>query len=294
MPDSDAITVQRRELGQHLAAARKAAGLSQRELARRIGYARSTLSTVESGAQRAGRPFWEACDRVLRTQGTFADGYELLRSARAAAQRDAARSPEAEPTHLGLRAAVLADAVPAYEAMGWPVVTGGGRAELETGTAVDALEVPRAAGLIAACWWRHANMPMDPTQSLPGPPHAQHALVAIMCADRYFFLTRAGCYPWSGQDAGPGQAPTGYGLLIRWHSAGSRIPAPPSVGSGGHPAAWAHLPAWDIELACPVTLLGLLARAVAMTRTPGALELPGDVRAVPAIGTAPAASEPTG
>lgn len=89
----DEIAGQRRELGRRLAAARNAARYTQRDFARRIGYARSTLSTVESGVQRAGRSFWEACDRVLRTPGTFADGYDLLRAAQAAARRDARARP---------------------------------------------------------------------------------------------------------------------------------------------------------------------------------------------------------
>lgn len=174
--------------------------------------------------------------------------------------------------------------------MGWPIVVSDGRAELETGTVLDALEVPRAAGVLAACWWRHGGTPVNPAQGLPGLPDPRRALAVITCAGSYFFLTRAGCCPWDGQDARPGQPSAGHELLIHWHSAGSSVPAPPSADSGGHPAAWAHLPAWDIELACPVALLGPLARAVAMTRTPEALELPDGVRAVPATGPVASAS----
>jgi anti-sigma regulatory factor (Ser/Thr protein kinase)/transcriptional regulator with XRE-family HTH domain len=287
MAEPDPIAGQRRELGRRLAAARKAAGYSQRVFAGRIGYARSTLSTVESGVQRAGRSFWEACDRALRTAGTFADGYDLLRAAQADARCDAALGPGAESAHPGLRAAVLADAEPAYRAMGWPLVISDGRAELETGTVLDVLEVPQAAGALAACWWRHGGMPADPAHSLPSLPDPRRSLVAITCASRYFFLTMAGCCPLHGQDADPGQPPAGHDLLIRWHSAGSRIPAPPSADSAGQQAAWAHLPAWDIELACPVVLLSLLARAVAMTRSRRTVELPDGVRAILATSPGP-------
>ena len=91
MSDSAAVRELRRQLGRQLAAARKAAGYGQRDFARRISYARSTLSTVESGIQRAGRAFWEACDEVLGTSGQLALGYDQIRAQQAAERQTPAR-----------------------------------------------------------------------------------------------------------------------------------------------------------------------------------------------------------
>lgn len=68
---------QRRELGQELKAARQAAGLSQRELAHKIGYTRSGVSSAESGGY-ASRCFFESCDEVLNTAGTLAAKYDAM------------------------------------------------------------------------------------------------------------------------------------------------------------------------------------------------------------------------
>jgi transcriptional regulator with XRE-family HTH domain len=59
----------RRELGRNLRSARTAAGYSQMQLARKIGYARSTVSTVESGCQNPSRQFWQRCENVLGSAG---------------------------------------------------------------------------------------------------------------------------------------------------------------------------------------------------------------------------------
>ena len=95
MSESEAVRALRRQLGRQLATARKDAGYVQREFARRISYARSTPSTVESGVQRAGRVFWETCDEVLRTGGKFAEGYDRIRTQQAADRRDVARRASA-------------------------------------------------------------------------------------------------------------------------------------------------------------------------------------------------------
>jgi DNA-binding XRE family transcriptional regulator len=147
--DSAAVRALRRELGRRLAAARKDAGYAQRDLARRISYARSTLSTVESGIQRAGRAFWEACDD--------------------------APAPVPGQQREGLRAAALPEALRAYRALGWPVVSDGSVAELVTGTVLDALQVPQAAGILAACWWQATGGsrpdpgPASAARSAPSP-----------------------------------------------------------------------------------------------------------------------------
>jgi len=283
--EPDAIRVLRRELGRQLAVARAAAGYTQGGFAQRISYARSTISTVESGVQRAGRSFWDACDRALRTGGTFARGYERIRAERAAVRQAVFDlSLTAGSPAESLRAATVADALIAFEALGWPTASQGGMAELVTGTVLDALEVPQAAGELAACWWRCTGGAADQVRGLPELPDPARALAAIACAGRFFFLVAAGSCPWSGNDVAARPARAYDAPLIGWHSTGSRIPAPPSAGSGGHPAAWAHLPSGEIDLACPIFLLDLLARAVAATRHPRAIALPGGVLAVPAAG----------
>jgi DNA-binding XRE family transcriptional regulator len=67
----------RRVLGQRLKAARNAAGLSQQQLARAVGYTRSGVSSAESGGY-AARHFYALCDDVLKTSGTLAAGYDAM------------------------------------------------------------------------------------------------------------------------------------------------------------------------------------------------------------------------
>ena len=63
MIDPTRITAARRALGRQLAASRKAAGLSQHQLAPRVHYGRSTIANVEVGRQNVPREFWEHCVR---------------------------------------------------------------------------------------------------------------------------------------------------------------------------------------------------------------------------------------
>jgi Helix-turn-helix domain len=284
--ESDVIRTLRRELGRQLAAARKDAGYAQREFAQRIHYARSTLSTVESGVQRAGRAFWDACDSVLGTGGQFARGFDQIRETQAA-EREDAQGPSAPrghfpPTssHQGLLAPTLAAALPAYQALGWPVAAEGHVAELETGTVLDALEVPRPAGILAACWWQSTGGGADPIRGLPALPHPRRSLAAIACEDQFFFLTAGGSYPWADRPIVADATDPADGPIVRWHS-GTSIPAPPGRCREGQYAAWAYLPTEEIQLASPVILLDLLAKAIAATRhAKGALNLPGGVLAV--------------
>lgn len=51
-------------LGRQLAASRRAAGLSQEQLAGLAAYSRSTVANVETGRQHVGREFWVQCDRA--------------------------------------------------------------------------------------------------------------------------------------------------------------------------------------------------------------------------------------
>ena len=63
------IESRRIALGRRLAAMRKAAGLTQSQLAALVSYDRSTVANVEVGRQHAVEVFWQGCDRVLCAQG---------------------------------------------------------------------------------------------------------------------------------------------------------------------------------------------------------------------------------
>jgi len=284
MSDSDAVKHLRRQLGRRLAAARKDAGYGQREFASRISYARSTLSTVESGIQRAGRGFWQSCDRALRTGREFEAGYDRIR-AQQAAEELTGPPPAPVQERDRLPAATLDEALRAYQALGWTVATDAGTAALVTGTTLDGLEVPRAAGILAASWWQATAGTADQVRGLPALPDPRQALAMIACADRCYFLVAAGAFPWPCLPVSRAPGAAGRPGVI-WHSCGSKIPAPPGTGPGGEPVTWAWQPSGRVRLASPVMLLDLLAKAVAATRQqPAALSLPGDVCVVPVLGT---------
>jgi transcriptional regulator with XRE-family HTH domain len=280
--EPDAIRALRRQLGRRLAEQRKNAGYAQREFARRISYARSTLSTVESGVQRAGRTFWQACDHVLATGGQFEQGYDQILAQQAAERHDThARAHAPADADRGLRAAAPGEALRAYWALGWPTVADGDVIELVTGTVLDALAVPRTAGTLAASWWQGTGGTVDQIRGLPALPNPGQALAVITCAGQSFFLTAAGSFPWASQDHADIPR-TASAPLIDWHSAGSRIPAPPGTDRNGEQATWAHLPSGRIQLPAPVMLLDLLAKAMAATsRGTQILVLSSGVRAVP-------------
>jgi hypothetical protein len=279
--ESEAVRGLRRQLGQRLAAARKDAGLKQREFAQRISYSRSTLSTIESGVQRGGRAFWQACDRVLGTSRQFEQGYDRIHAQQVADRAD--RPPSSAGIESpGVRAGTAAEAEVVYRALGWRIEVDGKVAQLVTGTALDALEVPRAAGLLAASWWQGTNGSADPIRGLPALPDPQEALAVISCGQRCFFLAAAGSFVWAGLPVTAASA-TADMPAVRWHSDGSRIPVPPGTDPDGQLAAWAFLPTRRIELASAVMLLDLLGKAAAAAGLGRqALALPGSVLVVPA------------
>jgi transcriptional regulator with XRE-family HTH domain len=283
MSESDAVRALRRALGGRLATARKSAGYTQREFARRISFSRSTLSTVESGVQRAGRGFWAACDTVLGTGEELQLGYDRIQAQLAADRQNAhTLTPPPGQESAGLRAATLTEALRAYRALGWPVVTDDSRAELETGTVLDALAVPRTAGMLAASWWLSTGGAADEIRGLPALPDPRQALTVITQGEQSFFLAAAGSFPWAGAGL-TGSAQTPDGPAVGWHSGGGRIPAPPGTGRDGQQTAWAFLPPGRILLASPVMLLDLLAKAVTATwRDPRTLSLTDGVQVIPA------------
>jgi hypothetical protein len=150
-----------------------------------------------------------------------------------------------------------------------------------TGTILDALEVPRAAAILAASWWQGTSGKPDPIRGLPALPDPRQALAVISCAGSCYFLAAAGLFPWAErslpQDPGTEDRP-----VIRWHSGGSPIPAPPGSNPEGQPATWTFLPAGPLQLAAPAMLLDLLAKALAAAHRPRTLALASNVLVVPA------------
>jgi len=86
----DAQRRDRRELGRQLAAWRARAHLSQRELAHRTGYTRSTISSAEAGEPLSGE-FWARADRALAAEGVLIAAHARIDAAVSAARRRAAR-----------------------------------------------------------------------------------------------------------------------------------------------------------------------------------------------------------
>lgn len=310
MDEVDRAWELRRELGRTLKARRQAAGLSQLQLARRTGYSRSTVASLESITGGAvARAFWEKCDTVFGT-GEFTprwDGIQqhvqAARALTAAARRRPGlqRRAAAGTTHLkALRilrsAAADPDGLPqvkmACARLGWPVAPSPAPPELVTGTMIDALQIPRPAGQLAIGWWLDTGGTADPVRCLPAMPRPDQALAAISAAGSIYFLVQGGAFPWPA--AGPPQDAAGaVGPVISWHSHGNRIPLPSGHPADGAAAQWAHLPSRGVSLASPVALLELLAKAISVIRDDAhALTLPGGVRAIPVPHPMPPPEQP--
>ncbi|GIG55718.1 hypothetical protein Lfu02_00900 [Longispora fulva] len=78
MADPEQLRKAKIELGQRLAAHRKAAGLTQALLGPRVNYVRSTIANVEVGRQNVPREFWAACDRELGADGDLIGAFDDL------------------------------------------------------------------------------------------------------------------------------------------------------------------------------------------------------------------------
>lgn len=287
----------RREMGRDLKARRKMAHLSQAELARAAGKSRSMISTVESAAGgAAGLGFWRRCDELFGTGGTFARRWlqiqrevEAERVRAAAARRIESAQRTATPslpvrTLRTLTSGQLTspEAESAYAAMGWPLAEGRPSPELLTGRIADALEVPRAAGVLAVRWWLDSQGTADVIRGLPALPSPQEALVVVAAGPVLYFLARAGASPWAGSADPSETSSTSAVSLIGWHAEGSTIPLPPAPASHPQPAEWVHLPRRAVRLASPFAVLDLLAKAVMATRSDvEAISLADGVLAVP-------------
>ena len=289
----------RRDLGRQLAERRKTAGYVQREFAALLGYSRTAVANAETGHARIGRPLWERADRVLGTGELFARGFDRIQaqasaasraSATLASARDSAPAERAAASD-GLESSATEHARLACQDRGWPAEEDpAGRLWLGTGTAIDALEVPRAAGLVAVAWWLYTRGVPDEIRGLPVLPDPAAALAVISAGPRCYFLVRSGACPWTAREA-DGSDAVGT-AAVRWHADGSRVLAPPSPLADGQRAVWAHVPSPGGQLASPMALLHVLAHAVATTRHGDSLILPGGVCAVPAINNALSAEQP--
>jgi hypothetical protein len=138
--------------------------------------------------------------------------------------------------------------------------------------------------LLAISWWLDSGGSADSIRNLPAMPRPDQALAVISAGQSFYFLARAGTFPWpADRPPSPGAAGRAAEPVIGWHSHGSQVPLPPSRAADGQPVQWAHLPSRGVWLASPVALLELLAKAVTVIRNePQALSLPGGVLAVPA------------
>lgn len=283
-PDPQAVARMREDMGRALAGRRKAAGLTQAQFGARIGYTRSAVSHAETARHDdTGREFWEAADRILGIGSYFTSWHDRIRAPLErrgpSALTHGADLPVGAAMKGGDSGAALAD----YRQRGWPVAETDGGLELTTGTVVDAMQVGRLAGLVAAQCWLETGGREDVARGLPALSAPGRSLAVIEAGGSWYFLVRTGASPWTCADASRTcQAPQEG--AIRWHSAGSRIPAPP--GTGEQPAKWAYLPGRAVRLAPPLAVLELLGRAAAMTRAPGTLTLPGGGIAFPALAAA--------
>jgi DNA-binding XRE family transcriptional regulator len=239
MDDSEGTRTLRRDLGRALKEARRAAGYSQAQLARKTGYARSTVSTVESGCQNVPRIFWERSDAALGSGTALLARYDRLAQQRLAGlSRTAAGAWAREDTrHVrrGLGADIASDAVAAYMRLGWKVHDGDGRVDLVCGNGIEALEVPRPTGVVAVQWWLHTGGAPDEIRRLPALPGPQDALAVIAAGDRYLFLVQAGACPWADPDlavAPQAGGPRGWRCAGMPTAAGSR-PRPRWMVTGG-------------------------------------------------------------
>ncbi|MGW5053541.1 helix-turn-helix domain-containing protein [Actinokineospora sp. NPDC004072] len=87
--EPDALTGQRRELGARMATVRRAAGLTQAELAGLVFVDRSTIAHAERGRAPSSPEWWAAIDTAVGAGGALISAFGELRAAIAAHQADA-------------------------------------------------------------------------------------------------------------------------------------------------------------------------------------------------------------
>lgn len=96
MASAEDLAPLRRALSDLLAAHRARSGLTQRELGRAIGYARTTVGTAEAGHRLPSRQFWVRCDERLGAAGELLRAYEALAAGQERRRAGAAARAQAE------------------------------------------------------------------------------------------------------------------------------------------------------------------------------------------------------
>jgi transcriptional regulator with XRE-family HTH domain len=98
MSDTECSTLDelRRALGEQLRTGRQKARLSQAQLARRVGYSRSSVASAETGDHQPAEDLWARCDELLGAGGSIAAAYRELAAHRDRQARERARRAEAE------------------------------------------------------------------------------------------------------------------------------------------------------------------------------------------------------
>jgi DNA-binding XRE family transcriptional regulator len=94
--EPESIDQQRRALGELLAAFRKAANLTQEQLAHAAFRDRSTVTHIENGRARADERFWQACDDTVKANGVLLAAFHDLEAAKQAHQQQEQRAQLAQ------------------------------------------------------------------------------------------------------------------------------------------------------------------------------------------------------
>ncbi|SDD19493.1 helix-turn-helix domain-containing protein [Actinokineospora iranica] len=94
--EPEALVALRKRLGEHLAALRKAASLTQEQLARPTHYDRTTVAHLEKGRGRADEEFWAVVDRMVGANGALMESFRALEAALQAHRVEAREAELAE------------------------------------------------------------------------------------------------------------------------------------------------------------------------------------------------------
>lgn len=100
--EPEAIANARRVLGAQLAACRRAAGMSQQELADEAGFSRSAIGNAESGRSGVSSDFWVKVDRAVSAGGTLIAEYAKIDTAARLARAREVQQPEDDPAQTTL------------------------------------------------------------------------------------------------------------------------------------------------------------------------------------------------
>lgn len=104
---ADDLAPLKRALSDLLAAHRATSGLTQRELADAIGYARTTVGTAEAGHRQPSRSFWVRCDDQLGAGGELLRAYEALVAGQQRRRRALAAQDQAQRVARGMAVAPM-------------------------------------------------------------------------------------------------------------------------------------------------------------------------------------------